>query len=111
MSSEKLTKELAMHKVILIILATVVNELVAAHSESKLVDNSIFYIMDQYSRQSKKVSKTFVPATLYSENGLLYIPVDNEPSWELFPNFKPRGIHCVNNAKLNLQGFNMVDYK
>ncbi|WP_247096255.1 hypothetical protein [Arenibacter sp. S6351L] len=82
-----------MHKVILIILATVVNELAAAHNESELVDNCTFYTVNQCSNESKVMPEIFAAESLYSKQGVRYVTVDLEPSWKLFANFKPGAFH------------------
>ncbi|RAJ07446.1 hypothetical protein [Arenibacter echinorum] len=100
-----------MHKVILIILAIVVNELAGAYDESKLIDNCIFYTTNQYSNEYRWMPVIFMEASVNTENIAQYIPVDPEPSWKLFPNFKPIATHCAYNHKMNFQNYGVMDDK
>jgi len=97
-----------MHKVILVILATVVNELAAAHDESKLVDNCTFFTVNQGSSKYEVMPEILTVASFYSEKGVRYVPLVFEPSWKLFANFKPGTIHCVDYVGMNpLDGVKM----
>jgi hypothetical protein len=94
-----------MHKVILIILATVVNELAAAYDESKLVDNCIFNTANQYGNEYRYMPAIFMEVSVSAENVVQYIPMDLEPSWNLFPNFKPAASHFANSRKANFRNY------
>ncbi len=70
-----------MHKVILIIIATVVNEMAAGYDQSKLVSNCIFISTNQYSRVNKYSEVVNKEAFFYNVNPLYCLPADIEPSW------------------------------
>ncbi|MEG3658221.1 hypothetical protein V5097_12500 [Arenibacter palladensis] len=70
-----------MHKVILIIIATVVNEMAAGYDQSKLASNHIFIPSDQYSRENKYAQLVNKEAYFYNVNPLYCLPADIEPSW------------------------------
>ncbi|MEQ8219656.1 MAG: hypothetical protein RH981_15560 [Arenibacter sp.] len=97
-----------MHKVILIILAIVVNDLAAAYDESKLVDNCVFISANQYISEYMWMPVIFMEPSVNTENLPRYIPMDLERSWKLFPNFKPGVSHCANNGKVNFRNYQVV---
>lgn len=70
-----------MHKVILIILATVVNEMAAGYDESKLVSKAMFTISNQCIRDNKCAEVVNKEASFYRVNPLCCLPTQLEPSW------------------------------
>ena len=70
-----------MHKVILIILATVVNEMAAGCDQSKLVSNQILTPLNQYSGKNEYAKVVGKEAYFYRVNPLSCLPSELEPSW------------------------------
>ena len=74
-----------MHKVILIILATVVNELAAAYDESKLVDNCIFNTANQYGNEYRWMPAILMEVSVSAENVVQYIKAKSKFPSRLYP--------------------------
>ncbi|WP_147321482.1 MULTISPECIES: hypothetical protein [unclassified Arenibacter] len=68
-----------MYKVVLIILAMVVNELAAGYDESKLVDDCLFICENQLNAECKVASEMFVETYWYREDWASCLPVYLEP--------------------------------
>ena len=98
-----------MHKIILIILATVVNETAAGYDQSKLASNHIFIASNQYSKENKYAEVVDMGANFYRVNPFPYLPAELEPSWNLFANFKPGAVNCYDAHKMSFGVCEIID--
>ncbi|MCK0190146.1 hypothetical protein [Arenibacter sp. F20364] len=78
-----------MQKIILIIIATIVNGLVGVQDESKLLDNCSFIAVSQHCNGIELKLETLAGTTFYHENVTPANSMCQVPPWNLFVNFKP----------------------
>jgi len=88
-----------MQKIILIIIAAIVNELAASQDESKLPNNYSLVTVDQHCNGDKSKLKMLTGTVLNRENSSESASTDLVAPWNLFVNFKPISPLSIHSGK------------
>lgn len=93
-----------MQKIILIIIATIVNDTMAAHDQSKLPIYRTLDTVHQNYNENNLVEEMVVEPSVYGKNDVQSLSPNPMPSWNLFVNFKPRATLALDEGVDGLVG-------